>query len=114
MFFPAETQSRRDKRRENQEEAEGTEPGANVAGGIRLCLVHPSAGRTSSSSLSPPSSSLVFASLRLSQRLGVSAGNASLCFLPSSPTPPKNPRLIHIFPSPAEKVSVRQDAGAQI
>src|ERR1019366_3281551 len=92
MFFPAETQSRRDKRRENQEEAERTEPGANLASGIRLCLVHPSATRTSSPSCPPLSSSLVFASQRLSLRHCVSAGNASLCLLPSPPPNNKSSR----------------------
>src|ERR1017187_3301434 len=102
MFFPAETQSRRDKRREYQVEAEGTEPGAKVAGRIRLCLVHPSAGRTSFSSLSPPSSSLVFASLRLSQRLGVSAGNPCLSVC-AAPLPNNKSPLHSYFSKPGRK-----------
>ena len=102
MFFPAETQSRRDKRRENQEEAEGTEPGANAAGGIRLCLFHPSAGRTSSSSLSAPF---------VLPGPCFSAGNSPPLLAPIVPNPKISLDATHISPSLAEKVSVRQDAG---
>jgi hypothetical protein len=108
-FFTADTLRRRE-RRENQERQNLKARLSRVNGdssGIRLRLVHPSAARTSSSSL-------VFASLRLSLRPCVSAGNASLCLLPSSPSRTINLPAAHIFPSPAEKVSVRQDAGAQI
>src|ERR1039458_1824140 len=100
MFFPAETQSRRDKRREDQEEAEGTEPRANVAGGIRLCLVHPSPARTASSSLSAPFvlpglcfSALISAPLRL-------CGDTVSLLAPILPKPKNKSPLRSYFSKP--------------
>src|ERR1019366_5110767 len=109
--FPAETQSRRDKRRENQERQDLK---ARMAGGIRLCLVHPSAARTSFSSFSAPFilHGLCFSALiSASPRLCGESGSLGLRRLPS---PIINPPATHIFPNLAEKVSVRQDAGARI
>src|ERR1039457_260488 len=103
MFFPAKTQSRRDKRRENQQEAERTETGAKVASGIRLCLVHPSAARTSSPRCPRLSFSLIFASLRFTLRHSVSAGNSSPLLTPILPKPKNKSSRHSYFSKPSRK-----------